>query len=307
MDISQYLRNLQPPTGPVDVVLDSDTFNEADDQFAMAYLLLSAPALTVRGLCAAPFLNALVTSPAEGMEKSCGEMHHLLQLMGRTDLERLVRRGSDRYLPDEQTPVVSEAAEFLVQLSRNYTPEKPLYIVAIGAITNVASALLLEPEMKERTVVVWLGGNAHHRNPSPEFNLMQDVTAARVVFGSGVPLVQLPCRGVIDRFHTTGPELEYWLRGKNALCDYLVDHTFDYARRRLDPSGPWSKPLWDVTAVGWLLNRDQQFLEYDIRPRPIPQPGHAYSFDTAQAPMAYAYAVNRDALYADLFRKLTQA
>ena len=156
-------------------------------------------------------------------------------------------------------------------------------------------------------MVVWLGGNAHHRNPSPEFNLMQDVAAARVVFGSGVPLVQLPCRGVIDRFHTTGPELEYWLRGKNALCDYLVDHTFDYARRRLDPSGPWSKPLWDVTAVGWLLNRDQQFLEYDIRPRPIPQPGHAYSFDTAQAPMAYVYAVNRDALYADLFRKLTQA
>ena len=86
MDICNYLTNLRPPLGPVDVVLDSDTFNEADDQFAMAYLLLSAPELTVRGLCAAPFLNALVQSPAEGMEKSYAEMHHLLKLMGREDL-----------------------------------------------------------------------------------------------------------------------------------------------------------------------------------------------------------------------------
>ena len=60
--------------------------------------------------------------------------------------------GAATYLPDEKTPVESEAADYLIELSRHYTAEAPLYILAIGAITNVASALLKCPEMKERTV-----------------------------------------------------------------------------------------------------------------------------------------------------------
>ena len=99
--------------------------------------------------------------------------------------------------------------------------EQPLYVIAIGAITNVASAILLEPKIIEKIVLVWLGGNAHDWTDNKEFNLYQDVAAARVVFGCGVPLVQLPCAGVVSGFRTTGPELEYWLRGKNKLCDYL--------------------------------------------------------------------------------------
>ncbi len=47
--------------------------------------------------------------------------------------------GSDRYLPDEHTPVRSEAASDLVQPAAGYTPENPLYVVSIGAITNIAA------------------------------------------------------------------------------------------------------------------------------------------------------------------------
>ena len=38
--------------------------------------------------------------------------------------------------------------------------DEPLYVVAIGAITNVASALLTEPALAGKIVVVWLGGHA---------------------------------------------------------------------------------------------------------------------------------------------------
>ena len=304
MTKERFLKNLLPPTGPVDVVLDTDAYNEVDDQFAIAYLVRSRDRLTVKGFCAAPFFNAIVSSPAEGMEKSYDEIFHIMSLAGREDLHTLVHRGSDRYLLDEQTPVESDAARFLVRLSKDYTAERPLYIVAIGAITNVASALLLDPSMAERVVIVWLGGHAHHWPDSLEFNLKQDVAAARVVFDCGAPLVQLPCCGVVDRFATTQWELEHWLGRKNSLCDYLISHTTDYARRRLDPNGPWSKPLWDVTAIGWLLNDGQRFMEQDIRPCPIPEYDNHYSFDADRFPMAYVHAVKRDALYADLFEKL---
>ena len=304
MTKERFLKNLLPPAGPVDVVLDTDAYNEVDDQFAIAYLVRSRDRLTVKGFCAAPFFNAIVSSPAEGMEKSYDEIFHIMSLAGREDLHTLVHRGSDRYLLDEQTPVESDAARFLVRLSKDYTAERPLYIVAIGAITNVASALLLDPSMAERVVIVWLGGHAHHWTDSLEFNMKQDVAAARVVFDCGAPLVQLPCCGVVDRFATTQWELEHWLGRKNSLCDYLISHTTDYARRRLDPNGPWSKPLWDVTAIGWLLNDGQRFMEQDIRPCPIPEYDNHYSFDADRFPMAYVHAVKRDALYADLFEKL---
>ena len=39
MTKEQYVKNLSVPTGKVDVVLDTDAFNEIDDQFAIAYLL----------------------------------------------------------------------------------------------------------------------------------------------------------------------------------------------------------------------------------------------------------------------------
>ena len=67
--------------------------------------------------------------------------------------------------------------------------------MAIGAITNVAAALLLEPDLVRKIVVVWLGGNTHHQPSTMEFNLMQDPDAARVIFDSGVPFVQT-CLGV---------------------------------------------------------------------------------------------------------------
>ena len=59
--------------------------------------------------------------------------------------------------------------------------DDPLYVVAIGAITNVAAALLLEPDLVRKIVVVWLGGNTHHQPSTMEFNLMQDPDAARVI------------------------------------------------------------------------------------------------------------------------------
>lgn len=141
--------------------------------------------------------------------------------MGKEDRKADVFKGSRTYLPDEKTPVDSPAARHLCELAMTYSVEKPLYVVAIGAITNVASALLLEPRIADRIVLVWLGGHFDTWPDTREFNLFQDVAGARVVFGCGCPLVQLPCMGVVSSFYVTGPELRTWLSGKNALCDYL--------------------------------------------------------------------------------------
>lgn len=111
-------------------------------------------------------------------KKSYQEIKHLLHLMRLEEMEDRVFRGSETYLKDEKTPVISPAAEHLCALAMEYSAENPLYVVSIGAITNIASAILLRPEITERIVVVWLGGNAVHWPNNREFNLIQDIAAA---------------------------------------------------------------------------------------------------------------------------------
>ncbi len=302
LTMEQRLKNLEIPTGPVDMVLDTDAYNEIDDQFAISYALHATEKLNVLALYAAPFFNNRSNSPADGMERSYQEILKLLRL---SKLECPVYRGSDRYLPDEQTPVASDAAKHLTELAMRYSPEKPLYVVAIGAITNVASALLMKPEIADNIVVVWLGGNALEWHDNIEFNIRQDVASARVVFASGAPLVMLPCLGVVSAFTSTEPELTYWLKGKNDLCDYLVQHTVEaaneYAKGRV-----WSRVIWDVTTVGWLLNDGRRFMLDKLIPTPIPEYDHHYAQDPRRPLCRYVYHINRDALMGDLFAHISR-
>ena len=106
-----------------------------------------------------------------------------------------VFRGSTDYLKNRNQPEESDAVRDLIDRAMSADENNPLYVAAIGAITNVASAILLKPEIIQKIIVVWLGGHAMHWHDTNEFNLMQDVPAARVIFNSGVPLILVPCMG----------------------------------------------------------------------------------------------------------------
>nr|WP_278781396.1 hypothetical protein [Limosilactobacillus mucosae] len=110
------------PQKPVDVVMDTDTFNEIDDQFALSYLIQSSDQCHLKAIYAVPFYNRKSTSPKDGMHKSYDEILHLLELMQRTDLKNIVYHGSDRYLDAAQKPIDSPAAQNLVELARHYSP-----------------------------------------------------------------------------------------------------------------------------------------------------------------------------------------
>ena len=256
----QRAKMMECPKGMVDMVLDTDTYNEIDDQYAISYAINAPEKLRVKAFYAAPFTNQRSSGPADGMEKSFHEIQKVLKIAGKEDCP--VFRGSKTYLPDEKTPVQSDAIQDLIERAMTYTPEHPLYVVCIAAITNIASALLAQPEIADRIVVIWMGCHAPHWEDNYEFNCRQDIAAARAVFDSGVPLVILPAQGIVSCFTTTAPELEYWLRGKNPLCDYLLDQTV--ALGNADAKGrPWSRTIWDVTGIGWLMNDESKQLIRD--------------------------------------------
>ena len=227
----EILKRLEIPAADsgkvLDMVLDTDTYNEVDDQFALCYALCSPERLNVQAVYAAPFFNDRSNGPEQGMERSYDEIVRLLGKMGHPT-ENFVFKGSRDYLKDMDTPQDSPAARDLVARGMARPDDDPLYVVAIGAITNVASALIMEPRLARKIIVVWLGGNSLTYPHTREFNLMQDVPAARTVLDSGVPFILVPCMGVASHLLTSVPELQACIGGKNELCDSLIDFLLGY-------------------------------------------------------------------------------
>lgn len=299
IDEAIRIQRLAPPTGAVSMVLDTDTYNEIDDQFALAYAMLSPEVLTVEAIYAAPFDNPNSSGPADGMERSYEEILRLLERLGVSG-ESFAFRGSTGYLPTADEPLDSPAARNLVERAVSER-SGPLYVVAIGAITNVASALLLEPELVNRIVVVWLGGHPHEWPTAREFNLLQDVHAARVVLDSGAPFVHVPCKNVAQFLRTTVPELKEHIAGRNALCDFL----FERFCAHHDDHFAWAKELWDVSAVAWLVN--PAWVPTALVHSPILTDQLTWSTDPRRHFIRVATDCNRNAIFADMFRKLQSA
>lgn len=286
------------------VVLDTDTYNEIDDQFAVAYALLSPDAMTVEAIYAAPFHNDRSSGPGDGMEKSYAEILRVLEALGASRRD-FVYRGSKRFLPGAWKPVDSPAARDLIQRALA-SQEERLHVVAVGAPTNVASAILMEPRIKEKIVVVWLGGQPYDSASAREFNLQQDPHASRVLFDTGIRLVNIPTRGVSDALQITTPELERAIRGKSRIGDYLFGIFADYEKQHhQDPAKPWSKVIWDIAAVAWVI--DPSWVETTMVPSPILTADLKWRHNPDRHGVRVATRVDRDAVFADLFRKLTAA
>jgi inosine-uridine nucleoside N-ribohydrolase len=288
------LKRLEPPTDSIQMVLDTDTYNEIDDQFAVVYAMLSGK-INVQAIYAAPFHNSRSSGPGDGMEKSYQEILRLLERLSHPH-ESFVFRGSSSYLPGPGRPVESDAAANLIQ--RAMGQDDILYVAAIGAITNVASAILMEPRIIERIVLIWLGGQPYYWPSAREFNLQQDIPASQIIFNSGVPLVHIPCKNVAEHLRTTVPEMERYVKGRGTIGDYLHEIFCNY---RTDHYA-WSKVIWDISTIAWLL--DSRWVPSHISPSPILTSEGTWSFDPARHFTRVATNANRDAIFGDLFRKL---
>lgn len=293
------------PDQIVDVVLDTDTFNEIDDQYALAYLIESSDRINLEAVYAAPFFNHHSESPKDGMENSYKEIFHVYELMNEKRYSGVTFKGSTRFMTgtDAESLEHSAAVEDLIKRALMHTQENPLYVIGIACATNIATAILIQPEIIDRIVVLWLGGLSYEWFDNDSFNSGEDIIAANVLLDSGVPLVQFPGRNVISAFTTTGPELEYWLRGKNRFCDYMIDKTANEAKITGGVK-VWSRAIWDVVPVGWLIN--EKFMLDTVVKSPIMQPNHYYSFDPRRHFIKYVYRVQRDELMQDLFEKLAR-
>ena len=163
-----------PEYKKVRVIIDTDAACEADDPYAIVQALLS-PKLYVKGIIAEHFRQE------DSMEKSYREIETILECMGLNVPKFRGQRG-----PLSEDAEISEGVNFLIEEAMR-EDDTPLYILCQAAITNVALAMRLKPEIRERMTVIWIGthGEAPRLAPFREFNAGNDVEAANFVLSGG--------------------------------------------------------------------------------------------------------------------------
>ena len=232
------------------VVINTDAKNEADDQFAVVHALLSST-LDVRGLIAAHFGRH---RSDRSMQESREEIDLLLRLAG-LDGKVVVADGAAGPIADEATPRDSPGARLIIEESKLAAPGDKLYVAFLGPLTDMASAILLDPAIVDRDIVViWIGGVGHggvETYRGIEFNLGNDIAAANVVFDSGITVWQVPSN-VYSQVSVGYTELEEKIGGTSELADYLIRQMVEW-NAMYHPEPIESRSLGDSPAVSLLL------------------------------------------------------
>ena len=242
----------------VRVIVNTDANNEVDDQFAIVQAVLSE-SFDLKGLIAAHF------DPAKSLrseEESYEEIHKVLDLM-KLENEIRVLHGAKVPMVQEDIPVDSEGARFIIEEAMK-EDDRPLYIAFLGAITDMAAAILLEPEIVNRNItVIWIGGGNWPTGGS-EYNLHNDIIAANVVFKSSVELWQIP-RNVYRMMPVGFAELYARVRPYGALGEYLCDNVIAFNNANVKHPREY-RILGDSPAIGVMLYEDCG--EWEWRPAP---------------------------------------
>lgn len=285
------------------VILDTDMYNEIDDQFALTYLIKSLDVFDLEAITIAPFQKsgyANTLSIEDGTEKSYVTTLKLLDMLGKKEYKNIVYKGAIKYMSDSEDS--NSAVDKIIEIAKK---NKKTIILAIGAITNVALAIKKSPDIVDKIKVVWLGGNTFLTKDNNEFNFRQDIKAVRTVFDSKVELVVIPCRNVASNLSTTIYELEHYLSKDTELNKYLkeifINCKKSFIKEPIDEIGS-SKTLWDLSAIAYEINK-KWFKEEEISCPNILDNG-LYEQTNNRHKVIFINDLFRNKIYQDFFIKM---
>lgn len=231
------------------LIINTDAKNEADDQYAIVQALLS-PSLQIEGIIPAHFGSE---KSSHSMQDSRDEVDLLLRLLGMEDVA--VANGAPHAIPDADTAVDSDGAQLII---REAHKPGPLYVIFLGPLTDMASALLLDSSIADNPdlTVVWIGGTPYEGitggEERGEYNLGNDVTSANVVFQSQLRVWQIPMN-VYRMIGVSYAELDEKVAPYGKLGAYLVEQLKEFNTANVDPEIEY-RSLGDSPAVSVVLN-----------------------------------------------------
>ena len=281
------------------VILDCDTANEMDDQYAVAYVLGRSDRFELLAMTAEH--HASRGNPrAIGMEESYEEFFRVMKVCHKEGACPVYRGAPSSMCEDALCrPVTSEASRAIVRLARE--SDDILYILATGPVTNIAAAISEAPDITEKLCVIWLGGNCYEWESASECNVWGDCPAAQIMMDSGVMVVQLPAFGKEDhgtvQLRITRDDFMENLAGDSDASVFFRDTLPTELKRCTD----WeSHVIWDI-AGPCVLTLPEAY-EFSIVPAPIFTDNIEYRFDDSRHRIIYMERLAPKIILDDMYK-----
>lgn len=291
-EIYEYITNYKKEK--FNVILDTDTYNECDDQFALSYMLKSQDVFNVEAITVAPFSHKSKNVTAnESQELSYNEILKICNWLN-FDTTNKVFKGSMDYLQNGYNGE-NEAVNKIIEIALK---NEKTYILAIGAITNIALAIKKEPRIIDKIEVIWLGGHSLLQEENREFNFRQDVEAVRIIFESKVELTVIPCKNVASNLQTSIYELNHHLKDKSELCNYLISRFYNDGYH----GNQERRIIWDISVIAYMINK-KWFTSKEISCPNIKE-DTSYEVTTNKHNITMVNYIDVNSVYNDLFGKL---
>ncbi len=282
---------IPPKDEPLRVIIDTDARNEIDDVWAIALAMVCPERFKIEGFVAANYDNDIPGAGTGSVEASARLIETVLEkagLAGRIP----VKRGSAplRYQFEASE---SEGVDFIIERAMASAPEDPLWVIGLGAASNIASAYLKEPGIADRIVVFW-----HFRTRWPKqcwnFNVTGDVRAARLVFHSDLAFVLFDTG---THLYCPMEESREWVK-YGPLGAYL--HEFRFENKWYQSP---TKGFYDLGDIAALV--EPELAKWEVVDCPEVEWDLAYKFTNRKGKILRCYDIDRDGTFALLERRLS--
>ena len=283
------------------VVITTDIGTEIDDLWAVAHLAIS-PELEVKGIVTTHAPN-LAEPPAESSSKFAIELMAKLPERFRVP----VLAGMNKPLTNTTVPPMSPGVEFLIESAKAYGPNNRLTVVVLGAATDVASALLIDPTWADRITVIAMGFDNYPKGGDP-WNVKNDPIAWRILLASPAPIVvgdteitRKELRMTPDRAHTLLAQLPEPGGLLLARFDAFIAKNAKLAQHETGSQIVW--PIWDEVVPAIILGA----AKVETRPRPRLKDDLGFDLENPRGTIDWVTAIDDGKVWGDLVAKIRAA
>jgi hypothetical protein len=257
-------RPFVPIAGPRSRVLYvNDVSGDPDGLFATVHQILSPSAE----------LSHVIGTDGGGRGetavRSTAMMNEIVRIMKRQDRIQ-VHEGATNRMPGPATPVASPGSQKIIEEALRTDTRLPLFVAVGGGLTEVASAVMLRPEIASRLTLVWIGGDALPGGGTRETNFNIDPLAAQFLYNdTQVRIWQVP-RAVYKTCLVSATEIQAFVAPHGKIGAWLYDRLADLNRRfgpGFNAGETWTlgdNPLVALTALqDWNPVRTANGIEYN--------------------------------------------
>jgi hypothetical protein len=299
------------------VIIDNDFSGDPDDRFQLVHHLLS-PSVEIPFIIGSHLGAGDPFDPSDRQADNAAAIAQELLDLVRPGSSIRVLAGSNTALESPTTPIDSPAARAIIAEALRDDTDLPLYIALGAGLTDLASALLIEPAIAERMTAVWIGGIEHTglADPPPgigpaEYNLAIDIAAGMTVFNhSGIPIWQVP-RDAYRQCLISRAELETRVRPAGRVGAHLAASIDEIAAKvatvGFDLGETYvmgDSPLVLLTALQTSFEPSPASSDHVTRPTPRMSETGNYLDDPTGRPMRIYTRIDTRLMFEDLFAKL---